>query len=358
MLKSSASASKKASRSGARSSGESPLDHPPPRLPHPLDARGGRLEPLARVGDRLPVVAAHEVHQQRVAPDLVEDRAEPADVPYRLGHLVVAELQHPVVHPEARQRAPAGGQRLRRLVLVVREQQVAAAAVDVELDPQQLLGHRRALDVPARPSHPPRRGPGLVLVLLLALPEREVERILLARGALDALALVHLVDRAVGELAVLGQRAHAEVDVAVDGVGVPALDEVGDQRHDRLDVLRRQRLVVGPAEAEALGVVLVVRGHLGGQRLRADPGLARRRVDLVVDVRDVGHQRGLEALVLEEALEQREDDERAGVADVDARVDRRPAGVDADATGVARLERHDPPGTRVMQGNRPHAAGP
>ena len=37
------------------------------------------------------------------------------------------------------------------------------------------------------------------------------------------------------------------------------------------------------------------------------------------------------ALVLEEALEQREDDERPRVADVDAAVDRRPAGVDPDA---------------------------
>ena len=182
--------------------------------------------------------------------------------------------------------------------------------------------------------------------------------VLLARGALDALALVHLVDRAVRQLAVLGQRAHAEVDVAVDRVGVPALDEVGDQGHDRLDVLRGQRLVVGPAEAEALGVGLVVLGHLGGQRLRGDPGLTRRRVDLVVDVGDVGHQRGLEALVLEEALEQREDDVGPRVADVDARVDRRPAGVDADAAGVARLERHDLPGTRVVQGNRAHGAGP
>ena len=43
-----------------------------------------------------------------------------------------------------------------------------------------------------------------VLALLVRLPEREVERVLLAVGALDALALVHLVDVAARELAVLG----------------------------------------------------------------------------------------------------------------------------------------------------------
>ena len=55
--------------------------------------------------------------------------------------------------------APRAGQRLRRLVLVVREHEVDAAAVDVELHAQQRLGHRRALDVPARPARGPRARP-------------------------------------------------------------------------------------------------------------------------------------------------------------------------------------------------------
>ena len=118
--------------------------------------------------------------------------------------------------------APRAVARLGGLVLVVGEDQVAAAAVDLEADAEQLLGHRRALDVPAGPAAAPRRVPGRVLARLLGLPEREVERILLAVRALDALALVHVVDAAVAELAVARVRAHAEVDVAVDRVGVAA----------------------------------------------------------------------------------------------------------------------------------------
>ena len=49
--------------------------------------------------------------------------------------------------------------RLRELVLVVREDEVEPAAVDLEHRPEQLLRHRRALDVPARPAAPPRRVP-------------------------------------------------------------------------------------------------------------------------------------------------------------------------------------------------------
>ena len=67
------------------------------------------------------------------------------------------------------------------------------------------------------------------------------------------------------ELAVLREGADAEVDVAVDRVGVAALDQLGDQVHDRADVLRGQRLVVRAPEPEAVGVGDVVGGHLARQ---------------------------------------------------------------------------------------------
>src|SRR5204863_10162882 len=90
---------------------------------------------------------------------------------------------------------------------------VRAAAVDLEVDAaERVLRHRRALDVPARPATPPRRIPCGVLARLVRLPQREVEPVLLR--ALVVLALIHLLDRAVRELPVLGERAHPEVDVA------------------------------------------------------------------------------------------------------------------------------------------------
>ena len=163
------------------------------------------------------------------------------------------------MHPDPGQRLAARGQRLRGLVLVVREDEVDAAAVDVELDAQQRLGHRRALDVPARPAAAPRRVPGGVLALLPRLPEREVQRVLLEVGALDALALVHLVDVAARQLAVgLGSVAHAEVDVAGDRVGAAAVEQALDQLDDLPDVLGRERLGVRPPEPEPVGVLDVV----------------------------------------------------------------------------------------------------
>ena len=253
--------------------------------------------------------------------------------------------------------APRAAARLRRLVLVVGEGQVVAAGVDLEADAEHLLGHRRALDVPARAPAAPGRVPGGVLALLLGLPEREVERILLAIGAFDPLALVHVVDRAMAQRAVVGVRAHAEVDVAVDRVGRAVVEQGLDQVLDRLDRLGGQRLAIGPPQAQALGVGEVVRGHLARQVGARHAERPRGVVDLVVDVGDVGDERHLVALVLEEALEQRGDDVGPRVADMDAVVDRRPARIDAHAARVARLERLLAAGARVVQadlaGHRP-----
>src|SRR6185295_10973051 len=109
--------------------------------------------------------------------------------------------QHPVVHPHARE-ALAGRLGLRALVLVVREDQVEAAAVDVEILAELRARHRRALDVPARPPAAPGRIPRGVLVRLVRLPEREVERRPLALAGLDARARDELVRALAGELAV------------------------------------------------------------------------------------------------------------------------------------------------------------
>ena len=151
-----------------------------------------------------------------------------------------------------------------------------------------------------------------------------------------ALTLVHVVHVAVREGAVLGQRAHAEVDVALGLVGMAALDQRLDQLDDLRHHLRRLGLEVRAPEPEAPGVLEVGRRHLRGELVRGPARRARRIVDLVVDVGDVGGQHRVVALVAQEALEQREEDERPRVADVDAPIDRRPAGVDADAVAGTR----------------------
>src|SRR6267142_6615067 len=80
---------------------------------------------------------------------------------------------------------------LRDLVLVVREDVVDAAGVDVETLTEVLRAHGGTLDVPARVAVAPRRWPHQRSAAGLGLlPEREVGRVALRRIDLRAHALL------------------------------------------------------------------------------------------------------------------------------------------------------------------------
>ena len=125
---------------------------------------------------------------------------------------------------------------------------------------------------PGRPGSPgavPRRLAGLG-----ALPQGEVERITLVLPHLDARAVAHLVGLLLRELAVCGVAAHVEVDVGARLIGVATIDQLADQIDDLLDVLGGERLHVGTAETQPVGVVAVglseLRGHLAGRPALVD----------------------------------------------------------------------------------------
>ena len=179
-----------------------------------------------------------------------------------------------------------------------------------------------------------------VLALLVRLPQCKILRRLLHVGRIVALSLLHLLQRPVGQPAVVREARHAEVDVTAGLVGVAGVHERFDQLDDRPDRLGGPRLGVRPAQRQAIGVLDVGLGHLRRQLGAGNAALAGGVVDLVVHVGDVGHEARLVAFVLEEALEQGEHDVGAGVAHVHAPVDGRAARVDRGPPRLARLQRH------------------
>ena len=84
-------------------------------------------------------------------------------------------LHQAVVHPVGGHRAVVERFALGDFVLMVREDQVQPATVDIEVLAEDRPAHRRALDVPARPARAPRALPRRLARLGL-LPEREVGR--------------------------------------------------------------------------------------------------------------------------------------------------------------------------------------
>src|SRR5947209_6931193 len=112
----------------------------------------------------------------------------------------------------------------------MREDEVKAAEMDLEDGAQELLRHRRALDVPAGTPATPGRVPPRVFTLFRSLPQREVARVLLERARI--LVGLDLVQSLAREPAVVSERRHAEVHVPARLVGVPAADQLFDQRDD------------------------------------------------------------------------------------------------------------------------------
>src|SRR5699024_7011471 len=106
----------------------------------------------------------------------------------------------------------SAGMRLRKFILMMREPQIQAAAVDIELVTQILGRHGRTFQMPSRATTPPGRLPrsGPRLNILVALPEREIARITFAfcRGVFGGL---HVVETLVRQFAVIGPGMNIEV---------------------------------------------------------------------------------------------------------------------------------------------------
>ena len=233
--------------------------------------------------------------------------------------------------------AVAGRGGLGTLVLVMREDQVQAAAVDVERRAQVLGGHGRAFQVPARAARAPGGLPGR-LARLVALPQGEVPRVALGVGALGVAGRPHVLEPLPGQAAVVRLGADVEVHVAAGRVGVAGLDQPPHQ-HDhlghvpggpRLDV-RRQAAehVVGPGEG-----ALVLLGH----RPPRDALLLGGADDLVVDVGDVAAERDLIPAGGQPAPQDVEADPGPDVTDVRGSLDCGAAEVQRGLPGHDRVE--------------------
>ena len=244
-------------------------------------------------------------HEQanRVCGVLVEDLLERVEVTEALGHLLAIHAEHARVHPDVGEGLVPGAHGLRRLVLVVREDEVGATTVDVDRSAQVAVDHGAALGVPAGTAFSPGARPA-GLAGLGGLPEGKVEGVALLVVDLHALAGAHLVEVAPGEDAVAVVGAHREVHVAVVGhVGVALLDEGLDHLLHCLDLVRGTRANVGVKNPKAMHLLDEGVGELLRNVCRSAALLVCAVDDLVVHVGEVLGERDLIALVHEVAAD-------------------------------------------------------
>src|SRR5660398_253217 len=77
-----------------------------------------------------------------------------------LGHLLIADIEHAVMHPGANKWTSQGTFCLGHFVLVMREYQISPPAMYVKSFPQVLQAHGGTLYMPSRSSRTPWTGPG------------------------------------------------------------------------------------------------------------------------------------------------------------------------------------------------------
>ena len=254
----------------------------------PRQEVGQPLQRLLGAGQAVPgevqllavVRRQQQVAHRRRPEALRDDVGNRVGVAERLRHLLLVDDQILDVHPEARERLAGRAFALRDLVLVVREDQVDAAGVDVDRRlAEQPQRHRRALEVPARAARRIDHVPGR-LVRLGRLPQHEVARVFLGVVVgVDARARLHALVIEVRELAVGRQRRDLEVDRSVADVGVAVLLERADQVGHRLQVglVGGARRLLDLLEAERARVLAEHRDVLigVGAQLHARPSARR-----------------------------------------------------------------------------------
>ncbi len=309
---------------------------------HLVHRFAGGVEGIEGEIQRLAVVAAEQhVAHFHGCPAMFGEVFQGVKIAKRLRHFSAIDHQMRDVEPGRGEVAPAGAAALGNFVFVVREDQIDAAAVEVEGFTEIFANHRRAFEVPARASFPPGRGPEIFAILGAAgLPEHEVADTLffvfIGIGALGLGATeLELTFVEVGEFSVFRKRSDVEIDRAVlRGIGVAFFDELLDHGDLLRDVLDGTGLDVRRQTLELIAVVVEFFRPKAGE-LRECLTRALGFADgFVVHIRKVAHVERSQATRFQSAAEDILEHKSAEITDMGGTIDGGSAAVKTECLAV------------------------
>jgi hypothetical protein len=273
------------------------------------------------------------------------------------------------VDPDAGWHVSGDGRRLSDLVLVMRENVVQPAGVQVELVAEIPQRHGRALEVPSRKADaPPRRVPGERAARLRLLPQREVGRVVLVGIGIAAVPRAEPVEAVAGEAPVTLETRDVVVQRSVAGrVGQAEILQLLGEGDHLGHVLGGAREDVCRQDVHERFVVVESGLVMGGELSRAaafelglhQDAIAAVVVVLVAHVADVGDVLDVadgDPVVQQRAADEVGEHERSKVAQVRVAVDRRAARVHAHRRAVDRLDRLEPSCKSVAKPKRHRAS--
>ena len=283
-----------------------------------LPTRGRGSQGLLGEIERLAIVGLeHEEAQGHRRSTALKQGADRGEVAQGFGHLFAAHIDHAVVQPPAGQGLARGRFRLGDFVVVVGEDQIGAAEMEINRVSQLLAHHGRAFDMPTRPAGAP-GGRETGLPRFGPFPKGEIKGMLLA-GFLKAGdptigVLLLLREIAAREFAVASVFHHGEIDIAIGAIGRPLGLQFANQGADRIEALGGPGHAIGRQDVEGghighKGVNVALTHHLHGAAFLGSPV-----EDLVVDVGVILHERHLVAAPEQVAAQHIPGDVTAGVA--------------------------------------------
>ena len=219
------------------------------------------------------------------------------------------------MHPNPRKRVDiVRSLGLRNFILVVRELQVHAAAMDVNLLAQVSPRHCAALDVPTGTARTPRAFP-CRFARFLCLPQREILRPLLKQirllPTLNDGTFHSLFKRAVVQLPIFHRLRNSEVDRTARFIRRFLVNQLIDHVDDLINLLTHPRVHIGAAHIEAVHHFEVGINILLRQVMRLNSKVRCTRDYLVINIREVLHSLDFNAAIrhvgLQHLIHQRRD---------------------------------------------------
>ena len=222
-------------------------------------------------------------------------------------------------------------------IFVMREDQIAAATMEVECIAQIVGGHGRAFDVPARASLAPRAFPEW-FAGLCRFPKCKVSRISLFIIDFDAGAGQHIFDLASGKLAVVFECRNVIVNIAAKDIGMPLLDQCLHHIDDVLHVIGHSRIHIGTTDMELIHDFKVRINVTIGDRFPVAAFRIGFIDDLIIDIREILYKGHFITDEFQIATDDIPSNSRTGIADMRMVVGSDSADVDLRFSFFDRME--------------------
>ena len=249
------------------------------------------------------------------------------EIAERLRHLNIVNVDISVVHPIICERHAVAALALSDLILMVREDEILTAAMNVDRIAEETSYHRRTFDMPARSAMSP-RGLPVRLARLCALPESEVHRLFFDLADHNSCAGFKILKRLMRKLAVLVEFGGAEINIAVNGIGVALVDKGGNYVDYLVNILRCLGVNGCLAHIHSLDIFPVFLNVFFADLLIGQFFLVGTFNYLVVNIREVLNKSDVISDIFKKTAQNIEHAERSCVADMNKIIHRRTAGID------------------------------